>query len=168
MKTSLRFGLIVAILLTIVACSARARIPKLVASTSDFSIENRHKNNVSVTVIGGDEQFVSSSAFAEALVNSLNSSKVFANASTTSSSGDYDLIVIITSAIHGALWYNHYISAKWILKDADGSEIWSDTIKAKGHSNYIGGLGRSQRSAERAAKSVIMIGVSKLSSLELK
>jgi len=163
----LRFGFSICVLLLIISCSYNARVPELIANRGDLSVKERHPYNVSVAVIGGDETFVSSEIFANALVTSLNDSKVFTNASMTQTPGSLDLVVLILSAIHGGLGFNHIMTSKWILKDVDDNEIWSSTVEAKGYSSNFSGILRYRNSAEGAARAVIIEGISKLSSLDL-
>ena len=148
------------------SCSNKARLQELVQSSSDLSIHTRHEGELSVIVMGGDKSYVSSEVFEDALIKSLNDSKLFTLATKKSLTNDYTLLVIILSAYHNGWGNNNDISTKWIFKDKNGKEIWSRNLKAKGHSKSITGA-RFQESAENAAKSAIIKGMVELEALKL-
>jgi hypothetical protein len=167
MKLGLRLGSVLLILLGNASCTTRASVAEVVPPSETLSIANRHTGSVSVQVIGGDELLVSSATFAKALVEAINRSRVFLSASNASSSTDYALLVIINSARPDFLAFNNYISTKWILKDSEGNEVWSDIVDGNGHSSAFAGVTRARRSAEGAARAAIEAGVSELGSLTL-
>jgi len=157
--------LIMLMLLCVTACSMVGRIEKVRPDPDEIVIDFRHSGSVLIRVAGGDDGFVSTETFAQALADSINATGVFETA-TFSGSTTYELRVMILDEDHSGLGYDHWTSSEWMLRDSDGMEIWRQKIDGKGHAIHFGGADRVRSSAERSSRAVIAAGISELGQLQ--
>lgn len=165
---NLKFVLpICAVLFLVAGCSTVGRVNEVAGNQEQIKLVNRFTNSVSVTVSGGDERFVSSKVFSAALIKTIRDTRLFQSASTAKG-GDYELSVVILSMSHPFLAFVANMSSLWTLRTPDGKELWSETIKASGHSSAFGGVQRIRASYEGAARAVIENGLSEVSALNIR
>lgn len=138
---------------------------------------NKHAQSVSVAVAGGKEtestgkSQISDSAFTQALVDSINSSKTFSSV-IQGKGADYQLSVTMFSMEQPSfgLSFTVKLEAGWSLKRADGSVVWQESIKSE-HTSTPGdafaAVERLRLATEGAAKENIAQGLSKISALKL-
>lgn len=154
------------VLLSLSSCSTIGRVEEIIGSKEGVEIVNSHSGTVSISVSGGDDSFVSSEIFQEALIKTINNFELFDRA-TAEHSENYKLTVVILSMYHGGLAFTHYTTTLWSLADSKGVEIWSSKFESEGKSSNFGGAARSKISAEDSARKAIELGVTMLSALEL-
>ena len=154
------------LVLMVAGCSTASRLEEVVPPTGAVAVDNRHNADVKVKVSGGDELTVSNRTFGSALVQTLNNTRVFSSARTYGVS-KYELIVVILTLEKSAFGGEVNFSSHWILRTADGKELWSDTVNGTGTSYAFAGVARIRASHEAAAKDTIIQGVEKLSRLSI-
>ena len=131
-----------------------------------------------VSVTGGKEtnaagkSQISDSAFKEAIVASIQQSKVFAN--VADSGGDYALSVAIISMDQPSfgLDFTVKMEAGWTLKNVKtGAVAWQEVIKSEHTattSDAFSGVARLRMANEGAARNNISRALAKISALRLQ
>lgn len=157
---------ILLLLINITACSMVGRLEEVRPDPANLIVSHRHSGSVIVRVAGGDDQFVSRATFEQALIDSINATKVFESASL-SGAAPYELRVMTIQKKHSTMGGDHWTSTEWMLRDSNSTEIWRQKIEAKGESMQFGGTDRLRSSAERSSRAVISKGISALSKLKL-
>lgn len=161
-----RFPALLVLAFVLAGCSTASRLEELLPPSGEVAVVNRHATDVLVSVTGGDELTVSNRTFNSALVQTLNNTGVFSSARNYGVS-KYKLIVVILTLERSAFGSQVDISSHWILRGADGTEVWSDSVTGTGNSYAFAGVARIRASHEGAAKAAIIEGVGKLSQLSL-
>lgn len=156
---------IILVLISTTACSMVGRIEEVRPVPDSVAVNIHHRGSVVVRVAGGDDQFVSRTTFQQALIDSINATKLFESA-TLSGNAPYELRVMTLEKRHSGLGYDHWTSTEWMLRDSKGVEIWRQKIKAKGHAIHFGGTDRFRASAERSSRAVISAGIKALGELK--
>ncbi len=156
---------IILVLISATACSMVGRIEEVRPDPSGVTVNNHHSGRIIVRVAGGDDQFVSRATFQQALIDSINATKVFESAASSGNT-PYELRVMTLEKRHSGLGYDHWTSTEWMLRDSKGTEIWRQKIKAKGHAIHFGGTDRFRSSAERSSRAVISVGIKALGELK--
>lgn len=154
------------VLINLTACSMMGRIEEVRPDPANLVVGHRHSGSVIVRVAGGDDQFVSRATFEQALIDSINATKVFESA-FLSGTAPYELRVMTLQKTHSVFGGDHWTSTEWMLRDSSGTEIWRQKIEGKGEAMHFGGTDRLRSSAERSSRAVISEGISALGKLKL-
>ena len=139
---------------------------------------NKHTQSVSIATSGGQETSkmsksqISDGAFAQAITDSVNNSKVFSSVIQWKGA-DYLLTVTIFNMDQPSfgLSFTVKMEAGWTLQRADtGAVVWQESIKSEHTattSDAFAGVERLRLANEGAAKENIASGLSKISALNL-
>lgn len=138
----------------------------------------KHAKTVSLNVSGGQEtestgkSQISNSAYAQALTDAINNSKIFSSVIQGRSS-DYQLNVTIFNMDQPSfgLSFTVKMEAGWQLKRvSDGATVWQESIKSEHTattSDAFAGVTRLRLATEGAARNNIELGLSRISALKL-
>jgi hypothetical protein len=148
-------------------CATASKPEAMVAAPAETL--TRHAQTVAVSTGGGKE--TSSAAFAQALIASIEKTKVF-SAVVQGAAANYMLSVAIVSVDQPSfgLSFTVKMETAWTLKKADGSIAWQEVIKAENTattSDAFVGVERLRIANEGAARKSIEAGLAKISKLKL-
>jgi hypothetical protein len=157
-------------------CASAAKSTAM--TTKDIEVQQRHPYSVQVQVSGGhdtgalDTTQISNEAFAEALLTSIDESKLFAE---TKEDGDADYLLHVTlldleqPTFGASMTVN--MEAAWALINNDTRKtIWKKSIKSQytaGAFDAFAGVTRIRLATEGAARNNINKGILLLSELNL-
>lgn len=157
-------------------CASAAKTTAM--SIEDIAVQKKHPHSVEIKVSGGqdtgalDSPQISNEAFADALAESIKTSKLFAEINRT---GNADYLLHVTlldldQPVFGASMLVH-MEAAWVLIDRGNNEtIWKKAIKSKytaGAFDAFGAVTRIRLATEGAARNNIRQGIDLISDLEL-
>ncbi|MDR7298533.1 hypothetical protein J2X16_003896 [Pelomonas aquatica] len=156
-------------------CATASKPDSMVAVPAETL--TRHAKTVSVSTLGGKETSsvgksqVSDAAFAQALIASIEKTKVF-SAVVQGAGANYMLSVAVVSMDQPSfgLSFTVKMETAWTLKKADGSIAWQEVIKAENTattSDAFVGVERLRIATEGAARKSIEAGLLKISKLSL-
>lgn len=156
-------------------CATASKPESMVAAPAETLA--RHAKTVAVSTIGGKETSsvgksqISDAAFAQALIASIEKTKVF-SAVVQGAGANYMLSVAIISIDQPSfgLSFTVKMETAWTLKKADGSVAWQEVIKAENTattSDAFAGVERLRIANEGAARKSIEAGLSKIAKLSL-
>jgi hypothetical protein len=156
-------------------CATASKPESMVAMPADTLA--RHAQTVAVSTVGGKETSamgksqISDAAFAQALIASIEKTKVF-SAVVQGAGANYTLSVGIVGLEQPSfgLSFTVKMETAWSLKRADGSIAWQEVIKAENTattSDAFAGVERLRIANEGAARKSIEAGLAKLSKLSL-
>ena len=157
-------------------CASAAKSTAM--TTKDIEVQHRHPYSVQVQVSGGhdtgalDATQISNEAFSEALVESIEVTKLF---SEIKEEGDADFLLYVTlldleQPTFGASM-KVSMEAAWMLIDrGNGETIWKKGISSQytaGAFDAFAGVTRIRLATEGAARVNIKVGLGLLSNLDL-
>jgi hypothetical protein len=157
-------------------CASAAKSTAMMAE--DVEVQHRHPYSVQVKVSGGhdtgalDATQISNEAFMEALVESIETSKLFAEIKEEGDA-DYLLHVTLLDLEQPTFGTSMKVSmeAAWVLIDRGNDEtIWKKGISSQytaGAFDAFAGVTRIRLATEGAARVNIKMGIGALSSLDL-
>lgn len=161
---AVKISLLSVLLFVLAGCSLAPRQETLWLPIDDIAIVNQHSADVLVLVTGGG--YTSDQSFSNALVWTLNGTKVFSSARHYGIAR-YELIVTIRTVDNSPFGGESNVSSDWILRTRGGTVVWSDTVKGSGSSDTFWAETRRRVARDSAAREVIIKGVEKLSQLSL-
>lgn len=139
----------------------------------------QHEKAVSVQVTGGRDEdplgmpTISNTAFADAVTNAINNSKLFSSVVPSASDAKYALTIMIASVQQPVLGYTMTVSmdAGWRLQNREtGQIVWQKGIRSSstlGVGDAFIGMTRVRLATEGAARENIRQGLEQISLLEL-
>jgi hypothetical protein len=145
-------------------------------TASELRLPKHNPSTVFVHVAGGQETEavinmpkISSDAFREALVATIEGSRLFARV-LPQAPADYRLeISIVEAKQKGALTTDTTMTARWkLIRSSDGKGVFNEFIESSGESNFTIGPARIRHSLESAGRENIKLGLTKLSELDLQ
>jgi len=158
-------------------CAASAS--KSVGMTAEnIDVQNRQPYSVQVQVSGGhdtgalERSQISNEAFAEALVTSIEKSKLFTEIKQDENA-DYLLHVVLLDLeqpMFGGAFEVRMEAAWMLINRSNGETVWKKSIKSQhtaGVSDAFAGVTRIRLATEGAAKNNITQGIDLLSKLDL-
>jgi hypothetical protein len=156
-----------ALIAVVAACARPASFEGMVPTT--FEISRKHPQSVSITVTGGQETEavgrpqIRNADFAEALVESISKSKMFAKVIDGPSKGeDYLLTVTLFSMDKRVFGRTVKLEAGWTLRRAgDGTVVWQEAIVSEFTDFDV------KLATEGAARNNIAQGLEKISKFNL-
>lgn len=157
-------------------CATPATFEGMVPST--FDVVQRHPGTVNVKVTGGQETSamwktqISNEAFTQALVESINKTRIFSKV-IQGTGVDYLLLVNIVSIEQPSFGASFTVNleAGWTLIRADnGVKVWQEAVKSDctaSMGDAFVGAKRLRLATEGAARNNISKGLAKISRLDL-
>lgn len=174
MKTNITTRAAAGLLILATALFAGCATPPSPQAMTPESIKTvkLHPHSVSVTTATSkDAKTVTESPLADALVASIEKSKVFSKV-IKGTGADYQLNVMLMTVDSPPFGFSFTVKTEmaWTLKRADGTAVWQEAIKSEGTAGAgeaFVGAERSKMAFERAVRENVAQGLAKISGLSL-
>jgi hypothetical protein len=175
-KIAISLICIILVVNQLVGCASATK--SMAMTTKDIDVQNRHPYSIQVQVSGGhdtgawDAPQISNEAFTEALVASIETSKLFTE---TKEDGNADYLLHVTlldleQPIFGASMEVHMEAAWVLINHGNGETVWKKAIKSQytaGAFDAFAAVARIRLATEGAARNNIKQGIELLSDLSL-